>query len=546
MIGCGVFAVPLILYLLTSYPSVAYIDSGELAIVNWTLGIAHPTGYPVYTLVGRLFALLPLELGKTQSLYGAICVALALVIVFFTIISARKGLSILSVTLAGAMTFLLAISPLIWAQGVTNEVYSLHILFVSIVFALLLRPPVTRNLILLAYILGLSFGNHMSTILMMAAVVVYVWINRALWWGRVSTIIHTLAAFVVALSVYFYLPIRAAQTPLLNWGNPANWENFLRHVSGWQYRVWMFDQSVADLWRRLGDFAEILFVQFPLTFWPFVIAGIYWGFKKHRRHAGYILSIMVFNVLYALNFSIPDIDNYLLPSIMVLFIFAAWTIFHLTRKPGFLRLAVISLTLISIPLSLIHNWPRQDQSTNYSATDGVENWFNSCERDALILTANWDYISPWLYLHFYEQRRPDVIVISTNSIKRSWYFDFIRQTDSSLYEYISADVTTFLPQVKRFEAGRPVAVAEIERAYQAILHKIMTYPGRKIYFDSQAPFGFSPPGEVHRSGKLYRLVREAEEFHPPAGLFTPPRFGKSEKYLSGRERRHLDLFHCPK
>jgi hypothetical protein len=51
--------VDLSVYLLTLAPTVQFIDSGELAVVCKTLGIAHPTGYPLYTLLGRLFSLLP-------------------------------------------------------------------------------------------------------------------------------------------------------------------------------------------------------------------------------------------------------------------------------------------------------------------------------------------------------------------------------------------------------------------------------------------------------------------------------------------------------
>ncbi|MCX6832715.1 MAG: DUF2723 domain-containing protein, partial [candidate division Zixibacteria bacterium] len=79
--GLGVALPALFLYWQTSYPSVAYIDSGELAVVNWTLGITHPTGYPLYTLIGRLFALLPIELIKTQILLGMLCTTAAVLII---------------------------------------------------------------------------------------------------------------------------------------------------------------------------------------------------------------------------------------------------------------------------------------------------------------------------------------------------------------------------------------------------------------------------------------------------------------------------------
>jgi len=49
-----------IVYLFTLAPSVVQIDSGELAAVQATLGIAHPTGYPLFTIIGYIFSLIPL------------------------------------------------------------------------------------------------------------------------------------------------------------------------------------------------------------------------------------------------------------------------------------------------------------------------------------------------------------------------------------------------------------------------------------------------------------------------------------------------------
>ena len=49
-----------IVYLTTLCPTTNFIDSGELATVAYTLGIAHPTGYPLFTLMGWIFAHLPL------------------------------------------------------------------------------------------------------------------------------------------------------------------------------------------------------------------------------------------------------------------------------------------------------------------------------------------------------------------------------------------------------------------------------------------------------------------------------------------------------
>ncbi|MEJ2617764.1 MAG: DUF2723 domain-containing protein, partial [Ignavibacteriaceae bacterium] len=57
-----------LIYLTTLAPSVVEIDSGELATVQSTLGIAHPTGYPLFTIIGHLFSLIPLGFSKIYQL----------------------------------------------------------------------------------------------------------------------------------------------------------------------------------------------------------------------------------------------------------------------------------------------------------------------------------------------------------------------------------------------------------------------------------------------------------------------------------------------
>ncbi|MGB5108002.1 MAG: DUF2723 domain-containing protein, partial [Candidatus Zixiibacteriota bacterium] len=318
--GVGIFLSTLILYLVTAYPTVAYIDSGELAVANWTLGIAHPTGYPLYTLIGRLFSLLPLELIKSQILFGALSTAVATMVISISLIrflQLRNLFERVSLALTG---LLLGVAPLVWSQGVTNEVYSLHLLMLVLIVSLLMKNYSTKNLILGAFIVGLSFGNHMSTVLLLPAVAYYLFVNRRSLKGAHQAVMIAIGIAAMAATLYLYLPIRSAQDPIFNWGQPTSWGNFLRHVSGWQYQVWMFSRTSDELAHALGNFVVTLFRQFPPPYWIAIFYGVWIGWRRQRRVLILLSLILVFNILYALNFEIPDIDNYLLPSVLALFI----------------------------------------------------------------------------------------------------------------------------------------------------------------------------------------------------------------------------------
>ena len=147
-----------IIYLFTLAPSVIQIDSGELATVQYTLGIAHPTGYPLFTMLGFLFLQIPLGIRKiTQAnLLAAIWSAFA--IYFFikvlivllinveekknNVVSKKKQKTVAAIKFNEdqkifsiiAAAFFLAFSKTFWIQSTSVEVYS----FQTMLFALIL------------------------------------------------------------------------------------------------------------------------------------------------------------------------------------------------------------------------------------------------------------------------------------------------------------------------------------------------------------------------------------------------------------------------
>jgi hypothetical protein len=171
-----------VVYFKTLAPTVFWIDSGELATVCFSLGIAHPTGYPVYTLIGRLFSLLPLG-SPVQNLnllslffisFSNLFLFLVLLAIFELLFpelqkSWRSYISLVS-------TLIFSFSPTLWSQATSNEVYALNSLLNAILFYLILsqlnlksRGKLAQSdkyLYLFFFLYGLSFGNHLSTVLL--------------------------------------------------------------------------------------------------------------------------------------------------------------------------------------------------------------------------------------------------------------------------------------------------------------------------------------------------------------------------------------------
>ena len=77
------FLAPLVVYIITLAREITFVDSGELSAVAAGLGIAHPPGYPLFTLLGRLFTLLPFgTVAFRVGLLSAFTTALAALLLY--------------------------------------------------------------------------------------------------------------------------------------------------------------------------------------------------------------------------------------------------------------------------------------------------------------------------------------------------------------------------------------------------------------------------------------------------------------------------------
>src|SRR5690606_37151183 len=260
MIDLAVVGLPLaFLYAATVAHDLGTIDSGELATVCARLGIAHPSSYPLYTLLGRIAVVVhpgsPIEavnaLSAVAAWLSAIVTASVRRILTRAVAPSPSLWSRWMVPRTAALRF--GMDRTLWKQATGNEVYSLHLLAVAGLLGLLVAigkgQAGPRVLLGLGHLAGLAFAHHLSTAFLLPAIMV-----GALFWageGRLSSRALTwlgaaAGLALLAWSVNLYLPIRSARDPILDWGDPQTWARFWRHYLAAQYRVWVF-QSTADL-----------------------------------------------------------------------------------------------------------------------------------------------------------------------------------------------------------------------------------------------------------------------------------------------------------
>jgi len=522
--GGIVFLFSLGIYLLTLAPTVALVDSGELIVAARTLGVAHPPGFPLYVLLAHLASLVPLgsialRVNAASALFGALAAAAAGLATWEALRSpsdrftarpvpgnrkpkgGRKtpaGAEALQATLPpglGAACALLAgllfsASRTLWAYATLTEVYTLNTFLIALIFWFMLRwrrlvlenrrgaapgsgaglqPGQTvrrhdRLLNAAAFTFGLALGVHHVTVglvLPACAALVLATEGRKFFSGKRLPVA---AAFAGAgLCIYIYLPMAAARSPVMNWGDPRTFGRFMAHVTGWQYRVY-FEARPELMGRQLADFGARLLREFGPAWLPiglFLAAcGLVFLWRHARAVFWFLSTAGAANLLYNINYEIvEDKDAYYLPVFLVMAVAAAFGARFLAGKFakktwGRLRLdriAAAALLVILPGIAFAANYDYNNRRDWYIARDYVANVLSTVPPGGMLLTLDWQVYSPMLYLRELENYRRDAVVIDINQIRRSWYFDYLERTYPGTMAEVRAQATAFLADLRQWE-----------------------------------------------------------------------------------------------
>jgi hypothetical protein len=291
--------------------------------------------------------------------------------------------------------------------------------------------------------------------------------------------------FLLGVSPYLFLVLRARAGPLFAWGNPYNLERFYWHVTGKQYQVWMFSESFGEVMRNAGRGAVLLARSFLFVLVPVVFYGAARLFRQRRNLAiGLALSAVV-AFAYAVNYSIPDIESYYLPCLVALAVFGMVGLDGMARRVGKWRHVV----WLAGGAALLLNFRVTDKQGDYVAYDQAMNTLLSAEQNATIITDWWDVYSPVFYLQHVEQARPDVCMIDKELLRRSWYFKYLVRAYPWLVERSAAEIAQYREYLDQFEHNRLRDAGEIQRRYVTMLASfLIRSPERPAYttFDADA------------------------------------------------------------
>ncbi|MBI5880280.1 MAG: DUF2723 domain-containing protein [Chloroflexi bacterium] len=364
-----VFLAALALYARTLAPSVAELfdDSLEFQLVGYTLAIAHPTGYPLYTLLLKAATVLPSgDPAYRANLLSAVCAGLAVALIY--LVAARLSGSRLAGLVSAAA---LAVSPVFWSQAVIAEVYALNALFYGVILLAALpsedgaHAGFGAKLAPLAFLFGLALTHHRMIVLLgfgVAVATLWQWVaaggGRVLpAWPRLLREGGRLALlFAAPLLLYLYLPLRGSVGSL-----DGTYENtpggFVRWVTASGYTSFL-SENLFNVHYDAAYFANLFAGQFGLVGSTLAVLGVVvWAARVPRWRqppavtSACLLTALAACVAFVLDYRVPDVQVFAIPAFMLLALALgvgfAWLAARAGSHARLAQVALVALLVVS-------------------------------------------------------------------------------------------------------------------------------------------------------------------------------------------------------
>jgi hypothetical protein len=431
-------AVALAIYLRTVAPDLLPGDPGELQFAAWRLGLAHPTGYPLYLIAGwfwqHALAWVGVSPAAALNAFSAVCASFGVALLYLVMARAASGPPVLRRMAGLYSAVLLMVNLTYWSQALVAEVYALH---TALMLGLLWRAqrlvnlPTPRRLTAFALLAGLALTHHALTVLWLAALALYLIQSGMLRLFHARAWITAAGAVLLPLLLYAYIPLRSgpAASP---WYHQTLGDTVLSlYVGGWD-AFWSFlsgrsigasFRSVGEAWDQVAQAGRLWQYHFGWVGLAMIAAGLLWLI---RRRAWTILGFtfiyamaqQVFNLFYA----IGDILVYYIPLYVIGALWAGFGLVGLasgrwspgpmderTRAPwGGLSLGGWLVILVALTLA-VRDAPHTSVRIDQSESRATRTYWEAIAAaplppDAVLISNDRNEIVPLFYLQYVEQR----------------------------------------------------------------------------------------------------------------------------------------------
>ncbi len=449
-------------------------DVGDLVTAAFVRGVAHPPGYPLFTILGFFVSHLNLDL-ETVTKVGLISAlaSITALYVYSKIIELFTQNRLIQIISVGSLAF----SYHFWLYSVIPEVFALNsllslcVIYNSLAFY---KYEKFRNLGLITFFVGLGLSNHM-TILLFLPFVVGIIINkrkRVISYRRKLFLLPLF--FVIGLLPYVYIPIAASANPIISWDDAKNLDNFIHLVFRRDYGTFsagIFPRPALELRSfLLKNYFTSIISSLSAPVIVISLLGVV-NFVRKEKYLGTLLCGLILLVgplfvVYAAfpitnSFGLATVERFYLLSEVVIGLFLPWglllifTFFgRIFSKKIYAFLLLFMFILIPI-LLFIKNYPKTNLSKLSLGNEFGKNYLrNLPENSVLIVEGDTKSFNTW-YMHFVKNIRPDVelIEIGNFAVRNDFFKPLFEKT---IKETKKDEITSFFITIEKVAEKRPV------------------------------------------------------------------------------------------
>lgn len=435
-VTAGCFLVPLAAYLWTASRTVQGGDAGEFGCIGLLGGVAHPPGYPLYSVLARLAGHLPLTSQFLRvSALSALCGAATVAVIQR---AAWRFSSSLGGSVAGALVF--AFAPLQWRLSGIPEVFTLNALAAALILLLAFRitqegATRRRDLLLLGLTCGLGLSNHLTIVLCTPLVAWALLRSDGISFATRAALF--LGGVLAGLLPYALLPLFALTAPVEAsvWGQTASVHGFLQHVLRRDYGTFRLsptgDRTLFHL-APVGSFMEAL--PFQYAFVPFALGLLGLVMARRLRGTGALLlsfGLAGIGFISLFNLNLPRFVSlaieerfHLLPMLLLVPFLAVGLASALDRLPMSGQAAAIGALMAALFAAHygLANWKRETVTQDY-----VAGALQELEPDAVLVGSTDTWFSAVRWMTRVEGVRPDVHYVDVNLARLPWSADRLAQ-----------------------------------------------------------------------------------------------------------------------
>lgn len=452
-ISAGIFAAALLVFNATLTPSLSYLspDGNELATIPYILGLAHSTGYPLYTWLGKLFTLIPVgDVAHRINLMSAVLGAAGAGLMVHVLLLLLNRLPTPAALIrwqpwlirltAASVSLLFAFSPSFWAQTSIAEVYAPNLFVVALQTVLILKwaqveqahparrgaPPAGRSLawfsaFCLAF--ALSTGTHSSNLGFGLAYAVFVLAINPRFAVSPRALLVGTGLFALGMLQHLWLPYKASTLTdgMMRAHSPDTWQGFYEYTLG-AFPQFKFAFPLSQVPDRIVIYLDLLRQQFTVPGILIAIVGLavlLW----HAPRRWWLLSLMyLVHVIFFTQYRVFDLDVFFIPAHFLFALFLgiglAWLLIQffakLSTSPRSAQIALasaVALILAGLPVWQARaRWSESDRSQDVAINDFYLNAFDMLPKDSILLGRGGVFGYDMFYWRLVYNLRPDVLM----------------------------------------------------------------------------------------------------------------------------------------